>query len=699
MKARTLAALLIVLGFTACGSATVPFPPGPERQRAELSPTEIENIATLLRLEDHRTFEPATLDQLASAPSVEVRRRAATAAGRIGDPSAADLLSRILARDPSPAVRADAAFALGILGDTSAAVIDALRQAAPRDWTPVRAEETTVVVEVVGALGRLGSDAARAAVVDVLRRAWPADDPNTERIAAEALLALWKFPAGPGRTTSALRFLEHPDAELRWRAALALTRMGGTDGLDRLLNRLDDSDARVRALAARALTASAIEEAGIGDAAWRGLTAAVTDPHPHVRTNAVRSLATYGDRAPLDLLADVLRDPDSGVASAAAAALEAVGDAAVPALNAFVADESVPASLRGAGLSALAAVSPAAAASPVAAWAAGDMERRYAAARAAAALGWPAARGVLTELVADADPRVAIAATMAAATMAAEPGDDQQVQDQVRGVLLQAMAAPDPRVRTVALRGLGPILRAEDVPAILDAYALAVEDPAARPAAIEAVVALGSLQARTAGGAAAFFDRFVAPEDRWVRRAVDQHLGERWGQPPAAALADEPEPYRELVTRYVVPALRDAQRPAVDVITPHGEIRIELLAEEAPMAVHNFLVLAEDGFYDNGVWHRVVPNFVLQDGAPAGDPSGGPGWTIRDEVGRVRHDRGIVGMARLGPDTGGSQWYITHSAQPHLDGAYTVFGRVIAGERAMDRVMQGEPIDRVRIRN
>ncbi|MDX1675650.1 MAG: peptidylprolyl isomerase, partial [Longimicrobiales bacterium] len=98
-----------------------------------------------------------------------------------------------------------------------------------------------------------------------------------------------------------------------------------------------------------------------------------------------------------------------------------------------------------------------------------------------------------------------------------------------------------------------------------------------------------------------------------------------------------------------------------------------------------------------GVWHRVVPNFVLQDGAPAGDPGGGPGWTIRDEINPARHDRGILGMALSGPDTGGSQWYITHSPQPHLDGlGFTVFGRVVEGLDVADRVIQGDAIAAVR---
>jgi cyclophilin family peptidyl-prolyl cis-trans isomerase len=90
-----------------------------------------------------------------------------------------------------------------------------------------------------------------------------------------------------------------------------------------------------------------------------------------------------------------------------------------------------------------------------------------------------------------------------------------------------------------------------------------------------------------------------------------------------------------------------------------------------------------------------VPNFVLQDGDPRGDGEGGPGYVIRDEINRLRYTRGAVGMALSGPDTGGSQFFITHSPQPHLDGGYTVFGYVVSGMGVADRVIQDNPIVRI----
>jgi len=91
----------------------------------------------------------------------------------------------------------------------------------------------------------------------------------------------------------------------------------------------------------------------------------------------------------------------------------------------------------------------------------------------------------------------------------------------------------------------------------------------------------------------------------------------------------------------------------------------------------------------------VVPDFVIQDGDPRGDGNGGPGYAIRDEINPRRYGRGAVGMALSGPDTGGSQFFVTHSPQPHLDGVYTLFGQVIQGDDVLDRIVQGDRIRRI----
>jgi cyclophilin family peptidyl-prolyl cis-trans isomerase/HEAT repeat protein len=134
------------------------------------------------------------------------------------------------------------------------------------------------------------------------------------------------------------------------------------------------------------------------------------------------------------------------------------------------------------------------------------------------------------------------------------------------------------------------------------------------------------------------------------------------------------------------------------VTTEKGTFTIDLLPEDAPLTVDNLVKLARSNYFNGLEVHRVVPNFVMQDGDPRGDGNGGPGWSIRCEINMVPYERGAVGMALSGKDTGGSQWFVTHSPQPHLDGGYTVFGKVNeTGMKVVDRIVRGDKILSIRI--
>src|SRR5437899_4792387 len=124
--------------------------------------------------------------------------------------------------------------------------------------------------------------------------------------------------------------------------------------------------------------------------------------------------------------------------------------------------------------------------------------------------------------------------------------------------------------------------------------------------------------------------------------------------------------------------------PHAFIETAKGTIEVELTVLDAPQTVQNFIALARRGYFNGLQIHRVVPNFVVQDGDPRGDGSGGPGYTIRDELNDRPFVRGTVGMALSGPDTGGSQFFIMHSPAPHLDAKYTVFGKVVNGIDVVD---------------
>jgi peptidyl-prolyl cis-trans isomerase B (cyclophilin B) len=133
--------------------------------------------------------------------------------------------------------------------------------------------------------------------------------------------------------------------------------------------------------------------------------------------------------------------------------------------------------------------------------------------------------------------------------------------------------------------------------------------------------------------------------------------------------------------------------------TNKGDIVIKLFAQQVPVTVNNFVCLAEDGFYDGLTFHRVIKNFMIQGGDPDGRGSGGPGYKFRDEFNpALKHDKaGVLSMANAGPNTNGSQFFITHSPQPHLDGKHSVFGQVIQGQDVVDKIVQGDYIDKITI--
>ncbi|MGQ0561652.1 MAG: peptidylprolyl isomerase, partial [Gemmatimonadota bacterium] len=285
--------------------------------------------------------------------------------------------------------------------------------------------------------------------------------------------------------------------------------------------------------------------------------------------------------------------------------------------------------------------------------------------------------------------RVQVAAVTAVANLA---GDTLTA---ARAFFIERLAARDPYVRAAALAGLQRLAAPGDEALVLEALDYALRDPVDE-AAQAALRVLGRLARSNPAVARSFTTRF--PLQRLptpdLQRAAIRELQLR---ADCCTIAARPAVYERVVRTLLVPALESGSRPRARVNTANGSFEIELMAAEAPLTVDNFMTLARSRYFDGGRWHRVVPNFVLQDGDPTGTGSGGPGYAIRDEINRIRYSRGVVGMALSGPDTGGSQWFITHSPQPHLDGGYTVFGHVISGMTVADRVIQDDPIMSIEI--
>ena len=155
---------------------------------------------------------------------------------------------------------------------------------------------------------------------------------------------------------------------------------------------------------------------------------------------------------------------------------------------------------------------------------------------------------------------------------------------------------------------------------------------------------------------------------------------QQWSQPPAMTI-DPSKTYKATME------------------TDRGDIVLELYPKHAPKTVNNFVFLARQGFYDGIVFHRVINNFMVQGGDPTGSGRGGPGYKFEDETrgNPLKHDTGVISMANAGPNTNGSQFFITHSPQAHLDGRHTVFGKVIEGQDVVDAVRQGDKMVKVTI--
>jgi cyclophilin family peptidyl-prolyl cis-trans isomerase len=268
------------------------------------------------------------------------------------------------------------------------------------------------------------------------------------------------------------------------------------------------------------------------------------------------------------------------------------------------------------------------------------------------------------------------------------------VREAVRARLRSALRDPDLFVRAAALLGLSNGATTTDLSLALDAYAASAGDGDA-----DARLAFWQLADSALVRAGSALPDSLAQRLRAVTRPADpleRIAASR--NPRFVSWADSAGTARPLAW-YEARAREVLRAPAriARIETGRGAIEVTLFAWDAPLTVHNFTSLAERRYFDGQQFHRVVPTFVILAGDPRGDGNGGPGYAIRDEINRRRYGRGTLGMALSGPNTGGSQWFITHSPQPHLDEGYTVFGHLRSGATVLDRIVQGDRIVRISI--
>lgn len=657
---RALAALLLI-----CACSPAPRP----RTAPDLQVPNLEERALLLLLVDRQTYDEFIVHQSLKGDAA-LREELAVTLGRIPDRQGRSALEGLLI-DEEPAVRRAAAFSLGLLGDPEA------QQAL---FAAVRDKDRETGVLAVEALGRLG-----ARTVDVLEALLPLPEPERW---ARLLPHLFRFK-DETVVSLAERGLAQTDPELHARAAYALSREPKAQGLPTLRKLLADPAPRVRAWAARALGIVGGEE---DLALLRPLLddpgdPGSGDPGPLIQAlRSARALAAGGKAKPIvdwtPRLRALLDDQHPGVRMSA---IETSGVWRSPELNGILEARAADGETweRGTALAALAAGKDAKALDLAQAAASSKEDvLRARAAEAAGTIGLPAAGALLEKLAGDASPRVR------AAALAAWLADDPKAADVAR----RALTDPDPTVRGTAFDWLQehPLVPlgnlAEALPAV---YQERTQEEGL--AAVRAIAARAQGEAAERGAGIDLLERLTEGGPYVLRREAGESLGKLGQKVPLLQPANpgkDPEIYRQIVER-------TRQPHTVEIRTQRGTITVRLACPQAPMTCLNFLNLAAQGLFDGLTFHRVVPDFVIQGGDPKGDGSGGPGYAIRDEINRLRYARGVVGMALAGPDTGGSQFFITLSPQPHLDGGYTAFGEVTAGAEVLDQVRLGDRIEKV----
>ena len=692
----------------------------------------------ILRAEDERRWD-SELETLLTDKNNEVRRRAVLAAGRIGNPGAVPSLIALLQNDSDDSVRAMAAFGLGEIESVDAAeALIAVLNLSQREPAEIRARAVEALGKIAAAIPESEASRAlpiKAAILEVLKfEAGRRSAPDTEVILLGLTAALRARPENAGSVISS--FLRYSNPRVREDAANTLARLKLNDGNAQLLSLLSgDTDPVVRANAARVLGAT--EDKGAFTAL---MNRALSDRHLRVRVSAIRALASLkndGAAAPLIQRGDVLlrltkmnggnllnsKNEVLEIATTLGRLLQGKkNDDAVaflrrarPEFNSAAPEIEV----------ALARISSDAYLADL-----GEGKEAKRKAQTMIMVNWKAASSLAQGLG-------AIATLSESEEKAAKEKKDGSAAERAKEILFAML---DYRNSGIIINTLVAVHSEYAIPDVLRALAafkpkgvdgvlrkhLTESDVVIRATAAEL---LGQLPPNETNSLALIKELPVALQDKDLNDAalaILEALGKQKSASANKAIRSALESSYYLVRRKAVSVLKengagdfsarigtvqtrnttaDYQRALARIGKPlralvntdSGSFVIEFLPADAPLTVDNFVMLARKGYFNGQSIPRVVPNFVIQTGDPRGDQNGGPGYSIRCEINQAAYGRGAVGMALSGKDTGGSQWFVTHSPQPHLDGGYTVFGRVISGMEVVDKIVRGNIIRSITI--
>jgi peptidyl-prolyl cis-trans isomerase B (cyclophilin B) len=626
-------------------------------------------LVELAGMEERRTIDLERLAQLARDRNPSIRLRCAEVLGRVGDPAGVPLLEQ-LTGDRDDTVAESAIFSLGLVGDESCVpplrdvlagtglrkkirALEALGATKQRDTAPDIAAylsnfNSALRSTAAFSLYTLGDSTAAALCATAVF------DPDPK------VIAMVVYTMGrlgyDGYEKNIIELLEHEDRSVRMRSAEALGRLGSKGAINELYTLAGDEDRMTALKAAEALVR-------IGDKKCsRALEELLGADDNYMKTIALEGLASIGRKQSYDVVVPLLQ---SGSLMVRLAALEAAGstggsDAREHLLSAYHN---------------------------------GNPPERMAALKG---LGFASDKQDLdllcSVLTREDDP---LAREGAAAGLGTWKKDKELFQSQANGkkpvdALLAAGRGEDWVVASIAIESLGRIGSEETMNDLMTLYPKEGNrtDSDRKIAVLQAMQTLGKrkpVQKEAVPPLLSFLsDASRDPDPRVgeTARATAALYGGSLKPQPNGSWARGGLPWRD-------PALPMGER-RIRIETKRGDIDIVLYGDDAPNIVKSVITLAGRGFYDGLTFHRVVPGFVIQGGCPRGDGWGDAGYFLRSQFNTHRYDRGVVGMAHGGEDTPGSQFFITQTPQPHLNGRYTIIGRVTKGMDVVDLIERGD---------
>lgn len=707
----------------------------------------------ILKAEDERRFDDA-LKKLLSDKNPEVRKRAALAAGRIGDEKAVEPLINLLKNEKDAEVRAMAVFALG--ETESAKTADFLTEVLLNE------ESATVRANAIEALGKITAgfpqeekekaQTVGKVILDVLEREKISKCPEDKVILKGLTAVLRARPVNAGVTLA--KFLNHTNDEIRENATNALARLRAKDGIEEVRKLLvNDKDPIVRANAARILGAAEDKES-----IDTLLERATKDTDSRVRISAIRALAGLGQRD-FKIGTTLIDERGRILLSALISNIRFLNKQQNELLEIattlgrvlrYTQDERAVSFLRDLRITmnysapeveiAFARIDSGSYLNEAVPK---DWKQESGIAGVAAGLGeivnveskdenvTNEIRGKAKDKLSDLmclkiDPEVFFDKTksegykpcrvstngLSDALRAYAAFKPNNLDKLLRGEITtpkeitniaeaqrkfningEHLNVDDVVVRATAADLLGDLPPSEEnTKALVEALPIAYKDEL-NDAVLSILDALGKQKNDKANEA---IKTALKSEDHLIRHRAVQILKANGVGDFSSAIGyvqtkNTTADYKRALAR------KNGSVKAI-VETEKGNFTINLLPEDAPLTIDNFVKLANKGYFKNITFHRVVANFVIQGGDPRGDGNGGPGYSIRCEINEVEYGRGAVGMALSGKDTGGSQWFVTHSPQPHLDGGYTVFGLVDEKDmKVVDSIVRGNRIKNIRI--